>query len=47
MLVDRLLVIFVRTGNVHVIYAIVRRKELFERIASLTLPTAIKVSPLA
>jgi hypothetical protein len=32
------------TGNVNVIYAIVRRKELFERIASLTLPGAIRVS---
>lgn len=30
-------------GNTNVTYAIVRRKELFERINSLTLPNAIKV----
>lgn len=31
-------------GNGHVIYAIIRRKELFEGIANLTLPAAIKVA---
>ena len=31
-------------GNVNLVYAIVRRKELFEAIATLTLPNAIKIA---
>jgi hypothetical protein len=34
-----------RTGNVNLIYSVVRRKEIFERLAALTLPIAIKVKP--
>jgi hypothetical protein len=30
-------------GNVNLIYSVVRRKEIFERLANLTLPIAIKV----
>lgn len=32
------------SGNVNLIYSVVRRKEIFERLAALTLPVAIKVS---
>jgi hypothetical protein len=30
-------------GNVNLVYSIVRRKEIFERLSALTLPVAIKV----
>ncbi len=31
------------SGNINLVYAVIRRKELFEKLSNLTLPTAIKV----